>query len=123
MAFILDDIKITRELKWQVSRAKWIMGYKNRPLSNGLPPLWFAGSGGPFVCSFKARGSTHLEVKNAILTSVDKLDSLNGRVSTGGRINALKALTGSVSDPGNGDTPANTEESGGGCFIKTLGMP
>jgi subtilisin family serine protease len=32
-------------------------------------------------------------LKGRILSSVDKLDSLNGKVVSGGRINAAKALT------------------------------
>jgi subtilisin family serine protease len=32
------------------------------------------------------------ELRQKILTSVDKLDSLKGKVTTGGRINAAKAV-------------------------------
>ncbi len=35
---------------------------------------------------------THLEVKDAVLNSVDQLSSLNGKVLNGGRVNAYKAL-------------------------------
>jgi len=31
-------------------------------------------------------------LKKKLLTSVDKLDSLNGKVTSGGRINAAKAV-------------------------------
>lgn len=36
---------------------------------------------------------THVQVKEAILSSVDKLDSLNFNVLSGGRVNAYKAIT------------------------------
>ena len=48
---------------------------------------------------------THLEVKNAILNSVDKLNSLNRKVSTGGRVNAYKALTAAAGQSLFGDVP------------------
>ncbi len=46
-----------------------------------------------------------------IKSTVDPLSSLSGLISTGGRINAAKALG------GNGDE--NGDEEGGGCFIAT----
>ncbi|MDJ0781894.1 MAG: S8 family serine peptidase [Desulfosarcinaceae bacterium] len=44
---------------------------------------------------------THYEVKEAIEKSVDKLEALNGKVATGGRVNAYKALqyVGAESNP------------------------
>ena len=110
----LDDIEITG-IKWQFQGNEY--GYKSGT-SMAAPVV--AGVAG-LIWSLRP-GLTHLEAKNIILNSVDKLDSLKGRVSTGGRVNALKALTGSTSDTGSGDIPADTEESGGGCFIKALGM-
>jgi len=53
---------------------------------------------------------THLEVKNIILESVDELDSLNGKVSTGGRVNAYKAVF-QTSPPLTDDTD-ETEDDG-----------
>lgn len=54
-------------------------------------------------------GLTPEEVRSKILGNVDKLDSLEGKVATGGRLNAYRALTGPPSwpadeDGGNGDT-------------------
>jgi subtilisin family serine protease len=43
---------------------------------------------------------THLLVKEIILDTVDPLDSMDGKVLTGGRINALNALSDSRSHPG-----------------------
>lgn len=70
---------------------------------------------------------SHLQVKDIILNSVDPLDSLDGKVSTGGRVNAYEALL-SVQD---NDSTADKEEEaspvsgggggGGGCFISTVG--
>ena len=36
---------------------------------------------------------THFQVKDAILNTVDRLSSLSGKVSTGGRVNAFQAVT------------------------------
>ena len=36
---------------------------------------------------------THIQIRNAIFNTVDSLNSLSGKVSTGGRVNAFKAVT------------------------------
>jgi len=46
---------------------------------------------------------SHLELKNAIVSSVDKLDSLKYKVASGGRVNALKALQSVDEDPVDND--------------------
>ena len=43
------------------------------------------------IWSYKP-GLGHIEIKNAILSSVNALPSLDGKVLTGGRVNAYKAL-------------------------------
>ncbi len=68
---------------------------------------------------------TNLEIINAILSSADPKDSLAGKVSSDGRVNAYNALQNKTSMAGNSgssvsDEPANTaNKSGGGCFIAT----
>jgi len=79
---------------------------------------------------------TNLEIKGAILNSVDARTSLSGKVATGGRLNAYNALmednytleTGNGSNlGGNGGNLGNVGTSsgggggggGGGCFIAT----
>ncbi|MGA1871523.1 MAG: S8 family serine peptidase [bacterium] len=57
-------------------------------------------SGVPGLIWSDRPGLTHLEVKDTILDSVDRLDSLSGKVLSGGRINAAKAL-GDFSAPSN----------------------
>lgn len=59
------------------------------------------------------------EVRSKILGNVDKLDSLEGKVATGGRLNAYRALTGPPSwpaeeDGGGGDTGSGGDGSDGG---------
>jgi len=75
---------------------------------------------------------TNLQIKAAILNSVDVLPSFSGKVSTGGRLNAYRALTeenlslpGGENSGNNGNGGGNTENvaagggGGGGCFIAT----
>jgi len=60
----------------------------------------------------------HLQVKEAILDSVDKLSSLNGKVVTGGRVNAYEALIAAEDmTPGSGNSSGGG--GGGGCMIYT----
>jgi subtilisin family serine protease len=82
---------------------------------------------------------THYEIKAAIENSVDKLDALAGKVATGGRINAYKALQyvgaslddispdpdpGPDPDPDPDDPQNDTGNSGGGgCFIDSINGP
>jgi len=78
---------------------------------------------------------TNLQIKAAILNSADTLQSLAGRVYSGGRLNAFKALTEEnlsleEEDGGNGGNSGNIAGNvstasggggggGGGCFIAT----
>ncbi|MBI5739151.1 MAG: S8 family serine peptidase [Nitrospirae bacterium] len=77
---------------------------------------------------------TNLQIKAAILNSVDVLPPLSGKVSTGGRLNAYQALMeqnlvwdgensgdgGTVINPGSGTVEASSGSGGGGgCFIAT----
>ncbi|MGA1870496.1 MAG: S8 family serine peptidase [bacterium] len=66
---------------------------------------------------------THVEVKDAILASVDKLESLNKKVVSGGRVNAARALDNYLA-PSNlystDDTEGVVEEEDNGCFIENL---
>ena len=79
---------------------------------------------------------TNLQIKGAILNSADTNASLNGKVATGGRLNAYKALieenytfTDGNSNPGNGKgnnsgnvgiaSGGGGGGGGGGCFIAT----
>lgn len=80
----IDDIKLTG-IWWEFDGNEY--GYKSgtsmaAPVVSGIAGL---------IWSYNPN-LTHLEVKDAILNSVDKLESLNGRVLTGGRVNAYKAL-------------------------------
>jgi subtilisin family serine protease len=59
-------------------------------------------------------GMSNSEIKNRILSSVDKLSSLNGKVLSGGRVNAARALGYSTTSPTPTvtPTPAPTQTSG-----------
>ncbi|MDY6950415.1 MAG: S8 family serine peptidase [Thermodesulfobacteriota bacterium] len=80
----IDDVKITG-IPWEFVGNEY--GYKSgtsmaAPVVSGVAGL---------VWSSKP-GLTHLEVKDAILNSVDPVSSLNGKVRSGGRVNACNAL-------------------------------
>jgi subtilisin family serine protease len=77
---------------------------------------------------------TSLEIKGAILNSVDARTSLNGKVASGGRLNAYNALMeenyslgtgnggnlgGHGGNSGNVGTSSGGGGGGGGCFIAT----
>ncbi|MBI5098062.1 MAG: S8 family serine peptidase [Nitrospirae bacterium] len=77
---------------------------------------------------------TNLQIKGAILNSVDTKASLNGKVASGGRLNAYKALieenytfternngpgSGKGANSGNVGTASGGGGGGGGCFIAT----
>ncbi|MGA1823161.1 MAG: S8 family serine peptidase [bacterium] len=68
-------------------------------------------------------GLTHLKVKEILLNSVDRLNSLSDKVVSGGRVNAAKAL-GLIPDPAHLHTIDETEgvvkDEGNGCFILSL---
>ncbi|HWQ65587.1 MAG TPA: S8 family serine peptidase [Methanospirillum sp.] len=53
-------------------------------------------------------GLTNSQIKSRILGGVDSLSSLNGKVLTGGRLNALKALGGSSPTPTPTQSPTKT---------------
>lgn len=68
---------------------------------------------------------THIEVKNAIINSVDKLPGLEQKILSGGRVNAAKALqavTDTLIEPEELETDDEDEEedNGGGCFINNI---
>jgi len=75
------------------------------PMVAGLAALIRAGNG----------TLSPVQVVSIIKGSVDKRPSLSGRVSTGGRINALQALR-AAGVGGGGDSGGGS----GGCFIRTL---
>jgi len=80
----IDDIRLTC-VPWQFNGNEY--GYKSgtsmaAPVVSGIAGL---------IWSYQPNLS-HLEVKDAILNSVDKIESLNGKILTGGRVNAYKAL-------------------------------
>ena len=80
----IDDIKITG-VPWVFDGSEY--DYKSgtsmaAPVVSGIAGL---------VCSLNP-DLTHHEVRSIILDSVDKLESLDGRILTGGRVNAYKAL-------------------------------
>jgi len=80
----IDNIKITG-IPWVFKGNEY--GYKSgtsmaAPVVSGLAGLIWSLS--PDI--------SYLEVKNIILNTVDRLPSLDGKVLTGGRVNAYKAL-------------------------------
>ncbi len=77
------------------------------PMVSGLAALVRAGNG----------SLSPVQVVSIIKGSVDKLSSLNGRIATGGRINALRALQAAGVSGGSG---GDSDGGGGGCFIRTL---
>jgi subtilisin family serine protease len=75
------------------------------PMVAGLAALVRAGNG----------ALSPVQVVSTIKGSVDKLPTLSGRISTGGRINALRALQAAGVSGGSDDS-----DGGSGCFIRTL---
>jgi subtilisin family serine protease len=87
----IDDIVLTG-LPWVFDGNEY--GYKSgtsmaAPVVSGIAGL---------IWSYKP-SLTHLEVKRIILNSVDALPSLSGKVLTGGRVNAHKALLAAKEPP------------------------
>ena len=75
------------------------------PMVAGLAALMRAGNG----------SLSPVQVVSTIKGSVDKLPTLSGGISTGGRINALRALQAAGVSGGGDDS-----DGGSGCFIRTL---
>jgi thermitase len=87
----IDDILLTG-VPWKFDGDEY--GFKSgtsmaAPVVSGVAGL---------IWSYRPNLS-HIEVKNAILNSVDKLDVFNGIVLSGGRVNAYRALTMVKSQP------------------------
>ncbi|MBI5410125.1 MAG: S8 family serine peptidase [Nitrospirae bacterium] len=121
----LDDIKLTRT-------PLNISGYSYAYYSGTSMAAPHVSGAAGLIKALKPQ-LTNLEIKAAILNSVDAKTSLTGKVATGGRLNAYKALLennlGSSEDGGGGDSgksPGNVGVAsggggggGGGCFIAT----
>ena len=117
----IDDIKLTG-IHWVFTGNEY--DYKSgtsmaAPVVSGIAGL---------VWSYKP-SLTHIEVKNAILNSVDKLPGLNGKILTSGRVNAanaLKAVTDIIIKPkenpkdNNDNNEQDENSSSGACFINSL---
>ncbi|MBW2107531.1 MAG: S8 family serine peptidase, partial [Deltaproteobacteria bacterium] len=65
---------------------------------------------------------TASEVKHRILDNVDPLPALQGKISSGGRINAYGSLHPSQSSKDSSSPSASVSSGGGGggCFVMTL---
>ncbi len=106
----IDDILLTG-VRWQFDGDEY--GYKSgtsmaAPVVSGIAGL---------IWSYQPN-LTHLEVKEAILNSVDKKDTLSGKVYTGGRVNAYKALLYSgLSNDNCPNDPQKTEPGICGCGV------
>lgn len=61
---------------------------------------------------------TTAEIRTAILTTVDARASLSGKLATGGRLNALAALT-AITPPTPAASRGGGGGGGGGCFMAT----
>ena len=112
----LDDIALTG-IRWEFVGDEY--GYKSGT-SMAAPVV--AGVAG-LVWSHRP-GLTHLEVKNAILNGVDPLPELAGRIRSGGRVNAARALDADTEDrlPEPAPIPADEDEDdgAGGCFLGAM---
>ena len=80
----IDDIVLTG-IPWVFDGNEY--DYKSGTSMAGPVVSGIAG----LLWSYKP-GLSHIEIKNAILSSVDPLPSLDDKVLTGGRVNAYKAL-------------------------------
>ena len=60
---------------------------------------------------------SNLNIREAILSNVDSISGLEGKILTGGRLNAAKALQATISTSSN--TGGGGGGGGGGCFIAT----
>lgn len=103
----IDDIHLTG-IRWVFTGDEY--GYKSGtsmavPVASGVAGL---------VWSHRPE-LTHLEVKQRLIAAADPHESLAGRVVSGGRLNAEKALLGET-DPGE----PSGDSGGGGCFIDAL---
>jgi subtilisin family serine protease len=101
----LDDLVITVTATSTENDLKYLQGTSMAtPMVSGLAGLILSSN--PDL--------THLQVKSIIISSVDSIDSLNGKVASGGRINALNSLTSPV-------PVITTSSGGGGCRIAGTG--
>ncbi|MFW6373489.1 MAG: S8 family serine peptidase [Thermodesulfobacteriota bacterium] len=110
---VVDDIILTG-IRWEFEGDEY--GFKSGT-SMAAPVV--AGIAG-LVWSHRPE-LTHLEVKNAVLNGAEPLAALEGRVLTGARVNAVRALTASTEE--NFVEPeivAEEDGGGGGCFIESL---
>jgi subtilisin family serine protease len=109
----LDDIQLTG-IRWEFLGDEY--DYK---MGTSMAAPVVAGIAG-LVWSHRPEFS-HYEVKSAIINSVDRLEALNGLVSSGGRVNAAKALTqAEPEEPGPEEPTPESGGGGGGCFLNTL---
>lgn len=105
----IDDIRLTG-IRWVFTGDEY--GYKSGT-SMAVPVV--AGVAG-LVWSHRPE-LTHLEVKQAILASVDPHETLVTTVVSGGSVNAAAALT--VEPDEDGMEKTFDDDGGGGCFIDT----
>ena len=106
----IDDIQLTG-IRWAFTGDEY--GYKSGT-SMAVPVV--SGVAG-LVWSHRPE-LTHLKVKQAILAAVDRHETLENKVASGGSVNAASAL---LADPGAGGTDdGDGGGGGGGCFIDSL---
>lgn len=103
----IDDIQLTG-IRWTFTGDEY--GYKSGT-SMSVPVV--SGVAG-LVWSHRPE-LTHLEVKQAILASADRHETLESKVASGGSVNAASAL---LWDRDAGATDGDS--GGGGCFIDSL---
>jgi subtilisin family serine protease len=107
----LDDIQLTG-IRWEFTGDEY--GYKSGT-SMAVPVV----SGVAGLVWSRRPEMSHLDVKKAILASVDPHDTLENKVLSGGRVNASAALSVDL-DPEDGSGDGSTGGGGGGCFIGSL---
>ncbi len=98
----IDDVKLIRQ---QLSISNY--SYTNYNGTSMAAPHVSGVAG--LIKAFNP-GLTNIEIKNAILNNVDAVSSLSGKVLTGGRINAFKALS-SVFVDNDGDGIADSQDN------------
>ncbi|WP_207690744.1 S8 family peptidase [Desulfonema limicola] len=111
----VDDIQLTG-IRWEFTGNEY--NYKSgtsmaAPIVSGIAGL---------VWSHRP-SLTHIEVKNAILNSVDKSAGLDGKILTSGRVNAekaLKAVTETLIEPEYENISTDEDSKSGTCFINSI---
>ena len=111
----LDDISLSG-INWKFTGDEY--GYKSgtsmaTPVVSGIAGLiWSA-----------APNLSPVDVKQIIIESVDPISSLNGKIVSGGRVNAETAVKNAVTPPSPEDETNTVPDDGGGdsgCFISAI---